>query len=870
MLTRLFAIALLLAACTSVAEPVVTNVWTGAVNDWNWNEAGNFSLGKPSASSVVEIPDPCSVRLLATDDDSLAVVNSLSQIRPTGEGSKLYVVTDSSHNATISCSFKSGEDTKDVRYGELIKQGEGTLTLEKTSDLSAYKSTFTVQQGVLRLPPTGRDGYQHSFSRLTVNQGATLFTVGNRGYTAVYELLGKGMVTNDFTKECYLQINGGTVDNPVKVEAQIGGNVRLYTGGVVYILSEANTMESSTTVRRFGANETSILGLATIGNSGAVGSPGKYQDLYYSEYGGKYLYLGHGEDTSKGINLGINGIYLGVCEFDGGPYGGLNFNYTRIRSTYRNGNLVLSGTNASYCTIGCPVNVYQLSGTNSFVNFTKRGSGAWRFTHSTDRFGIGNVSVEEGAFQYASLYETGDPCSLGVGVTNWPSGYYGLTDPAKLVDYSIALGDPNGETVPAFEYVGDAKGAWNTTRIIAMRGDARLLNSSSDGSGPLPLRLSNFSNIVSRTTKVILEGDDLSAENQVAGLVDGADGKVAVVKTGTGTWNLSGTNNTFTGGIVVSNGTLRVLAHDGKYTWFRWTVKRVRGGGGETACYILGIYDSDNNRMNGGLSLCSDYAAIKAGQVAHQKRMANYYGRGTRDLDKLFDSSARSGTNFNFLEYTATGSARGPLSPDDEGSWIRCLIRLDPDCNEAATYDIAIAGLGNTTPDIWSFEGSVNGVEWDPLHEVAACPAKSAWQWAFGQSSAEASAAETHAGGQAIAGHGLTVARTIPRGCPVAVAPGGVLEAVGTVEVDALSLDAAGNGTFKGVTFAAEGTVFADSLASGSVLFPCTIRDSSGAAMQPDLSEWTLSVGGKVQKGSLRSTSAGIVYSPKGMVIICR
>ena len=872
-MSRIVIVTVALSVTTAVAT--TTNTWTGAKDDWNWNDSGNYSLGLPASDDVVEIPDATTVRLLATDTSSFSVVNGLHQIRPTGAGSKLVVITDASHDATLSCRFASGLDDADNRYGELVKQGAGTLSLGNGSDLGAYHSTFTVESGVLRLPTTGRSGYSHLYSRFNVNEGATLFTVGNKGYTVVQEILGRGVVTNDWTAECYLQIAGGTLENPTKVEAQLGGMVRLYTYGIVDIMSAANTMPSSsfTSVRRKTATSDSVLGLVKIGNSGAVGSPGTAQFLRYQEYGGTLRYLGAGEDTSKGLDINMNAPHFGVCEFDGGPSGGLKFTSSAIRSTYKTANLVLSGANASPCTIACPVNTCLMNGTNTFVNFTKRGSGTWRFAHRTDRLGIGNISVEEGTLQFDSLYETGDPCSLGMGVTNWACGHYGLNVPEKLEDYSIALGDPDDETVPTFEFVGSSSGAWNTTRTIAMRGDAKLVNSSAGNGGePLPMRLANFSNIVDRTTTLVLGGDEEAAENQVANLKDGKDGKIVVVKTGTTTWSLTGTNNTFSGGLFVSNGTLRVLAPDSKYTWFRWTVKETKGQTVECKAYILGLYDSDWNRINGGLSLCSDYAAIKANQVAHQKRMVDYNGKGSRDLDKLFSSSTLDSTLFDFIERVNTsGTSRGAITLEDEGSWIRCLMRLDPNCNEAASYDLAVFYNSNQNPGNWSLDGSVNGIEWDVLHENSSSPFTDSRQWAFGRTlKAAADAAASHTNGQAIVGHGLNKAKVVPSGCPVAVSPGAVLEAVGTVEIDSLCLSVSGNGTFKGVAFAATGTVNVESLAAGCVSYPCTFLDADGESVAPNLSRWTLSVGGTPKNGTLRATSTGVIYTPRGIVVICR
>ena len=64
-----------------------THVWksTGRVNDWDWNEPGNYdsslgASGVPSAGDVVQLPDTADISVLGTDSASMAIVSGLAQI----------------------------------------------------------------------------------------------------------------------------------------------------------------------------------------------------------------------------------------------------------------------------------------------------------------------------------------------------------------------------------------------------------------------------------------------------------------------------------------------------------------------------------------------------------------------------------------------------------------------------------------------------------------------------------------------------------------------------------------------------------------------------------------------------------------------
>ena len=119
-------IALVAAFAAACLLHAATNTWTGAVNDWNWNEGGNYENGLPSAGDVVKIPAGPTARILGTDSTSLGVINSLERIIPISSNSVMEVVTDADHPVTLNIPVAwpvSTESDAESGYGEVVKIG---------------------------------------------------------------------------------------------------------------------------------------------------------------------------------------------------------------------------------------------------------------------------------------------------------------------------------------------------------------------------------------------------------------------------------------------------------------------------------------------------------------------------------------------------------------------------------------------------------------------------------------------------------------------------------------------------------------------------------------------------------------------------
>ena len=143
-------------------------------------------------------------------------------------------------------------------------------------------------------------------------------------------------------------------------------------------------------------------------------------------------------------------------------------------------------------------------------------------------------------------------------------------------------------------------------------------------------------------------------------------------------------------------------------------------------------------------------------------------------------------------------------------------------------------------------EGSVDGVHWDVLSETNnAQPLASKWVGSGVSYSGKASDT-THLNGMKLARSGIGDVPTtvLDDVTTVSVATNCTLEAVGSITLKALTLDANGNGTVKGFAFAESGTVDVANLGEGvkEATFDIAFEDVTGLQ---NLTRWTLTVGGE-------------------------
>ncbi len=867
---RLLAMICAAAFCAASAFAVSTNTWksAGRVNDWDWTEPGNFVEGvAPVAGDSVRLP--ASTDIFVTNAASLSLVATLDQVF-TVTGARIIFVIGENDTVSLDCAICSAAYHADSSYmtGEIVKRGLGTLILARAdghqeqnsreptyTDRNAYRTCITCEEGSLKFPTSAETGgYSHFMGRLSVSNNATVYTVKGGNYTVPSEIWGDGVITND---GIYANNNGatlrvqGTQAAPSVFSGVIGGPILFQSFGNVNLIGMNNTFTKGMVAyasTRFTnvdnlSSYRSRLGVKRFGKKGEQTTvPPSLSMIQTYVYGGRFEYIGDvADECDRQVYLGAPGD--GISVLDGGHHGELTMSGGFAMSSeplyIGMATVALAGSNEYPCVISGPI--WQ-SSTNDYF-FVKVGSGTWRMadtaSDSRDRTYATLTTLKEGTLQFDSLADKGWTCSLGV-CTNWSAAYYGRHTTAHATNYAILAGAAYGSARPAtLEFTGSKYSVAVATRPIGLIGDLSLKNDTVKA-----WRFSGIENTTGKAVTLGLTGSGTST-NEIYGISDTAAAPISVTKTGSGTWTLDG-SNTIHGAIAVKGGTLKVRESvGGNYTWFRFSIREKIG---DPAYWIhfkqLGIYDAEGKRLNLDLSTANtDYAALAPGQIAIGRPRFSVYGAHT--LQQIVNGGT------DYMEFRDTDQKK-PL-PALPQTWLPFVMRLPEGSAAADTYDVCerysynyTDGNQNRVFTGWIMEGSVDGVHWDILSETNnAQPLASKWVGS-GVTYSGKSSDTTHLNGMKLARSGIGEVPTtvLDNVTTVSVATNCTLEAVGSLTLKALTLDANGNGTVKGFAFAESGDVDVANLGAGvkEATFDMAFEDVTGLQ---NLTRWTLTIGGE-------------------------
>ena len=900
-----------------------TNEWTGAVNDWNWDEAGNYRDGKPTAGDIVRIPAGATVKLNAsTDSASLGVVNSLKQIWPVAVDSTLEVTVASDDEKAIAVPFTcynlGGTDINSYTNGVFVKKGDGLLNLTAFKQASSsfaydYYSTLKIEAGTLKLPQVCDNEKYVYLGRVDVDANAVFVPYGassasfapSTSKCAIYfcEITGAGTITNTKIADEYMLRPRGERESTF--DGRIESALAIYSGGGSWnLVGENSDMREYINLQgNKGAGTVpgalGVLGIKYFGNgtTSVPSSLGPTPAISFRGEGGALKYLGTGETTTKTL-YAQSGPDVYEHFLDGGVNGGLNWMGDITTSIYQGQmeRLVLCGSHANTCTIGGALTAgdQRNAGATGGLFFIKRGSGTWRFAETATGSGGSQARanrtgfvVEGGTLQFDSLAETNQYCSLGRG-TRLQRPYSGAYDEANNIDWFFTLGKTNAtETLPYLDFTNAqyavdcyTGGVAVATRTIGLVGDGGVRNTSDHR-----FRFSGVKAVSSGRKMLYLDGTR-DGGDEILDISDGtAGGTVGVVKTGSGTWTIGGDLD-FTGPVEVREGTLIVKRYSPRYTWFRYSIRDLYNHSSTFMLMELGVYDADGKVLSQGLKTeqfgwtnVLDYAELEPGYAAYfsPSRANSTFSTPTgtaanrfsdpRDLNKAFDGSL-GGNGWN-RQWNAT------IKPAQSETWPVCEFRLPLGSATAASYDFRRPG-GASYGDVgrlivsWTLEGSHDGLHWQELHKVDndTLPASGA-HWASGANTS--STVSPHTTGYAIAGQ---------REKPVAVRPlsvkmGGnaTLKADltegdgGQVVVAGVSCTPQGAGKFEGVIFANEGVLEltdVDEMAA-EVQIGADFGDSNCDA----LNSWQFKINGAVRNGyEVKADHLGITIKRKPLAIM--
>lgn len=856
---------------------VQTNSWKVAaerVNDWDWTESGNFTLGAVADGAVVEIPEGETVRLLESDADSVARVQAISRIRPMADSSTLVLEAETGRDLYVPCIISRQASSAN---GWIIKRGAGDVWLQAGAKGDLLRCNMVVEEGGLHLPTDAATNLQ--IDSLAVSNNAVFYTaerVGTDGTpsTTIWQLWGEGVVTNRSAKEHHFRVNGGTAKKPCVFSGTFGGGVRYYSGGHVRLTGAGSTSGSSSAV--YNGGRTSFVRLGNDGEPSSIGRSG----LTFGEYGGTWAYEGPGEVSDKSINARFPG--QGPMILDAGA-GGLVFNggfaantQTTIKGRLGMGVLELTGTNDLQASaINGLLNTYGVSdfGETGAVHVVKSGSGIWAIGHGRSKSRTG-VTIKEGTLRVGSIAERGHESSIGKG-DDPMEAYCGAYDESRRVDWSIALGTPQSEGTLE---LGDGAGILSTTRPLALFGDGRFRN---DGTAPF-----RFANVRPEggARKLTLCGSGTSGENILGEVFDSAANPVSLVKEGSGEWTLSMTNS-FHGDLTVKAGTLRVGNSSGRFSWWRWTCKQCLSPTSKTVQLDeFALFGADYHRLNitngteeANWSQCSYYPAIRPGQLAYC--VGYETSADAPDLLALVDIHPKA-VGWNY-------AAGRKLVMDDPSSWVSVVMRLTNGTPEVASYDFACrygTGDANSTrdPAAWMLEGSADGLHWFKVHEVDNVNTPEAERTMYARSSNVAfykTGSSFYNGtpppavydkkAQKIAGSTNLTVNALADVRSVSVAAGATLKAdVPGQVLGGLTVDAKGAGTVDGFGLAENGVLEVVNLDPNATLeLPIAFTNTEDA----DLSGWSVKVGGRIRPSwSARMKNGRITLERPGILLIVR
>ena len=377
-----------------------------------------------------------------------------------------------------------------------------------------------------------------------------------------------------------------------------------------------------------------------------------------------------------------------------------------------------------------------------------------------------------------------------------------------------------------------------------------------------------------------------------------ASGASAIVKSGAGTYSYAGDAALDVGALTVSAGEFRLSGPRGTTNrWWRFTLKQCA----DTSRYanLSGL-----RLLDGVLTADNKYqpADGAAPDPDYPNGSRSSYSRNTGDPSTY----NRYNWNYTYQQgrgtptYTTAWTARGSgqtLEPNviwvadpttlaceftnpypkqtDPNTWIVYTYRI-PEGRAIRGYNLRQAWGFSNYPKYWLLESSANGVTWETMDSqsnYALTASGQSWYNNGGAGKLPSSMIE----------FGSQVKPTLPTAGGLAsnanikVASGATFDAslvTGGQEISALTVDYAGGGTLKGVTFASSGTVHFQNVPVGTNLnefaIPLMFEDVVGTPM---LANWTVQVtfaNGTVREKKIAWDNGRIVIRSSPFVLVVR
>ena len=331
--------------CAVGRSDAATKTWSGAVNNYDWTNAGNYQDGKPSAGDTVVLPDGASVQL--NDADSFTFVNTLGGITPASNAT-LTITLAAGVTNSLEVPFTAFPAITNSCHGRIVKTGGGTLFLnsmklhngESAADRSRYLDYYCrldINEGDVAMNQNA-GSKNGQLGVVTIAGGAKLFSYGDPTTTPNYEVCAtyfaemwgsgsiRAMRTPPVNKFFFLHPDDKYTLSDSVFAGDIGENISLYAGGRWQLTGNSSTSYAGIQVaRNYGRDAAGArLAVATFGTKDGTSSIGKGRGtINYRGGGGYVLYIGTGETTDLIIygQTGNSNPYPSF--FDAGAHGGL-------------------------------------------------------------------------------------------------------------------------------------------------------------------------------------------------------------------------------------------------------------------------------------------------------------------------------------------------------------------------------------------------------------------------------------------------------------------------------------------------------------------------------------------------------------------
>jgi len=431
----------------------------------------------------------------------------------------------------------------------------GTLSLDKSANINAITgNVITVSGGTLRHASSAKDNQILDTAALSISGGAVSFT-GADETLASMTLSGGSFSTGNTSGDVSavnltgaLTMTGGkvTVNSGGTLSAQsvtiTGGNTPIFEGSGGNILIGGSGDPGVLTQLLIGSGGLSMSGQTIQINATTGVQPGSRIEL-----GGDFTTTGNnviGYSTPTGSSIpnvpatpATLEIGTGTRNFD---IGGSTLS-TAIGGATSNTSIALQVVSSSGTGVVDKkgVGILIFSGPNTYAGQTNVTQGILRIRNNT---ALGTTAGGTVVAAGAGLQLDG-----GITVTGEALSFVGVSGTASLTNVTAGLSNLSGNNTYAGPIsVNLTSGGNNNGRINSIAGNLTI-------SGPISLLGGGAD---SAATSLVLTGSGNGSVTGDISITAGAD-DLGLIKTGTGTWTVSGTN-TYTGATRVDAGTLVV------------------------------------------------------------------------------------------------------------------------------------------------------------------------------------------------------------------------------------------------------------------------------------------------------------------------